>query len=374
MTDDRPYLLLTPGPLSTTRRVKEAMLRDLSTWDDDYKSIVQRVRRGVLELATDEDAGERFSTVLMQGSGSFVVESAIGSFVPEGGRLCVMRNGAYGDRIVQIAECLGLGILDLHYAETQPLDAERLDEALSENRCSAVMAVHCETTTGMLNPLDGIGEICRRHGVHFFVDAMSSFAGLPMTMDSLGADVLISSSNKCVQGVPGFGFAVVAKDLLQLSEGWARSVSLDMNAQWRVLEEGQGKFRFTSPTHTVLAFDEALRELEDEGSVTARHERYAGNQRALVAGMRELGFRTLLPDEIQSPIITAFHDPIDAGYAWRVFYDDLKQRGFVIYPGKVTGADTFRIGSIGDVHLRDVGQLLSAIGTVVETRGWRVSD
>ncbi len=361
MDGDIPYLLLTPGPLTTTRSVRQAMLRDYSTWDVDYNSLVNDVRRRLARLASDSD---EFTTVLMQGSGTFSVEATLGSVIPPDGCLLVVNNGAYGARIKAIAERLRIATVEAAFPETEPPDVGTIDAILRQHpEVTHVAMVHCETTTGMLNPAAEVGAVAMQHGKRFILDAMSSFGGMAMSMESESADFLISSANKCVQGVPGFGFVIARQSELERTEGWARSVSLDLYDQWQTMESGGGKWRFTSPTHTVRAFAQALDELDQEGGVAARQQRYVANQRRLVAGMRELGFETLLPDALHSPIITSFLFPA-ASFDFQQFYDDLKARRFVIYPGKVTNADTFRIGTIGNVHPADIDELLSAIGEV----------
>jgi len=353
-----PYLLLTPGPLSTTSSVKEVMLRDWCTWDRDYNNIVQQIRAELVALATPS-AG--FTAVLMQGSGTFSVEATLTSAVPPTGKLLVLANGAYGDRMGEIARRIGLSLRIESFGEISPVDPERVHQVLAEDQdITHVAVVHCETTTGMLNPVDAIGAVVKAFGKIYIVDAMSSFGGIPIDINSLEADYLISSANKCIQGVPGFGFVVARTEILERCEGNARSLSLDLYDQWRTMEEGGGKWRFTSPTHVVRAFAQALEELQQEG-LDNRCQRYAVNQRCLVEGMRQLGFTTLLPDSLQSPIITSFHSPAEADYSFTAFYKALKQQRFVIYPGKVTVADTFRIGNIGDVYPGDIDQLLVAV-------------
>jgi len=356
---DNPYLLLTPGPLSTTKTVKAVMLRDWCTWDDDYHELVQGIRAKLLGLASGR-AG--YTAVLMQGSGTFAVESCIGTAVPADGKLLVLANGAYGDRIVRIAEYLGIAVAVNNSGEVQPPDLDALAKTLEEEpQLTHVAAVHCETTTGMLNPVKEIGRVVKSSGKIYIVDAMSSFGGIPMDMADLGADFLISSANKCIQGVPGFGFVLAWQEELEKTRGRARSLSLDLYDQWEVMERGRGKWRFTSPTHVVRAFAQALIELDGEGGIGARYRRYRENHRILVEGMRNLGFACLLPDEYQSPIITAFLSPGHPAYNFRRFYGELKTRGFVIYPGKVTVADTFRMGTIGDVGPADTRRLLKAV-------------
>jgi putative phosphonoacetaldehyde dehydrogenase/2-aminoethylphosphonate--pyruvate transaminase len=362
--DENPYLLLTPGPLSTTPSVKRVMMRDWCTWDDDYNvGIVQVIRKKLVQIATAAvDREDRFTTVLMQRSGTFSVESVIGSVIPADGKLLVLANGAYGQRLAKIAARLKISLQVQDSGETSPPDGLLLEKALADDKSiTHVALVHGETTTGMLNPLDGIAAAVKSAGRILIVDAMCTFGGVPVDVDQLGIDFIISSANKCIQGVPGFGFIVAKRESLLATEGRARSLSLDLFDQWKTMEEWSGKWRFTSPTHTVRAFAQALEELDEEGGVMARHQRYTQNQRVLTEGMAALGFRSLCPADFQSPIITAFHYPETTKFEFKRFYTLLKQKGFVIYPGKVTDVNTFRIGTIGDVDEQAIRELLEAI-------------
>jgi 2-aminoethylphosphonate-pyruvate transaminase len=335
------------------------MLGDWCTWDDDYHQIVQAIRQKLVDLAT---TSEGYSSVLMQGSGTFTVESVLGTVVPADGKLLVLANGAYGQRMAEIALRLRIPVVVHDSGElARPSLTLLRDTLLDDKAITHVAVVHCETTTGMLNPVNQIGEIVKHFGRVYVVDAMSSFGGIPMDLSALGADFLISSANKCLQGVPGFGFVIARREELEKTRGWARSLSLDLYNQWETMEKHSGKWRFTSPTHVVRAFAEALRELDEEGGIEPRHARYRANQHLLVAGMQELGFRCLLPREYQSPIITAFYSPQHPLYDFKRFYDELKSRGFVIYPGKVTTLDSFRIGSIGDILPEDIERLLAEV-------------
>ena len=368
---DTQYLLLTPGPLTTTRTVRESMMQEYSTWDVDYNGIVQSIRTRLVELATSDAANpDTHTAVLMPGSGTFTVESVVGSVIPSDGKLLVLNNGAYGARITTIARMLKVDTVELGQAEIEPTDLGQVEQMLVDDPAiTHVAMVHCETTTGMLNPVEAVGEIVRRLGRVFILDAMSSFGGIPMSMELTGANYLISSANKCIQGVPGFGFVVADRAMLEATEGWSRSHSLDLFDQWREMETNGGKWRFTSPTHVVSAFARALDELKDEGGIEARHTRYVANQKTMVKGMRALGFRTLLGEDLQSPIITSFYYPDDAEFEFQKFYDALKSRGFVIYPGKVSHAQCFRIGSIGDVQPEDMTELVGRISEVIDELG-----
>ena len=364
---DTQYLLLTPGPLTTTRTVREAMMEEYSTWDVDYNNIVESIRNSLVRLAVRDDVNlGSFTSVLMPGSGTFSVESVVGSVIHPDGKLLVLNNGAYGARVATISRMLGIETVELSQVETELTNLNAVEKILIEDPAiSHVAMVHCETTTGMLNPAEAVGEIVRRLGRIYILDAMSSFGGIPISMESTGAHYLISSANKCVQGVPGFGFVIADRAQLEAAKGFARSHSLDLYDQWWEMESKGGKWRFTSPTHVVNAFACALEELDAEGGVQARYNRYLNNHKSLVEGMRSLGFKTLINDEFQSPIITSFHCPDLAAFDFQNFYDALKGYGFVIYPGKVSNADCFRIGTIGDVYKDDVLELLKKIEDVM---------
>lgn len=357
---DNPYLLLTPGPLSCTKGVRAALLRDWCTWDHDYnEGVVQNIRRRLVGLAARR--AEDYTVVLLQGSGSFAVEACLGSAVPPEGRLLIIANGAYGRRMARIASALKLPFQELAGPETSPPSLEALVRALDgRTEISHVALVHCETTTGLLNPLAEIAAVVKARGKTLIVDAMSSFGGLEFDAGELGLDFVISSANKCLQGAPGFAFVIARRDELEKCRGLARSYCLDLHDQWREMDQ-TGKWRFTSPTHIVRALLEALDELAAEGGVAARYARYAENQRLMAAGLQGLGFETLLPNHLQSPIITAFKYP-EPSFDFHDFYLRVKARGFVLYPGKVTQTDTFRVGSIGDVQPADMRRLIAVVG------------
>jgi 2-aminoethylphosphonate-pyruvate transaminase len=345
------------------------MLRDYCTWDREYNDLVTDIRRRLVRLATANDtrgpADETYTVVLMQGSGTFAVEAVIGSAIPPAGRLLVLNNGAYGQRMAQIAARLRIECVELQHSEVEPADPARVDAALRHDlRITHVALVHCETTTGMLNPAAEVGQLVRRYGKTFILDAMSSFAGIPFTIGDVGAHYLISSANKCIQGVPGFGVIIADRAELAKTKGWARSLSLDLYDQWHEMETKGGKWRYTSPTHAVRAFATALDELDEEGGIAARHRRYRENHRVLVEGMERQGFRPLLAAEHRSPIITSFLYPDDASFKFEAFYDALKQRGFVIYPGKISQAETFRVGTIGHVFPHDFERLIECVQDV----------
>ena len=362
---EKPYLLLTPGPLTTSNEVRLAMLKDWCTWDKEYNNLVQDVRKRLVELA--EASPEKYTAVLMQGSGSFGVEAVIGTVVPKDGKLLVLANGAYGNRMGEIAQVLNINYRIEKFGDKEGINLERVREILEEDKdITHLSVVHSETTSGILNPITEIGKLAKDFGKIYIVDAMSSFGGVKIEIEKTGADFMISSSNKCIQGVPGFSFIICKKSELEKCAGQARSLALDIYSQWKVMEEQNGKWRFTSPTHTVRAFYQAMLELEKEGGIEAREKRYRTNNRILREGMRELGFETLISDELQSPIITTFLAPKSEKYSFERFYLNLKKAGFVIYPGKVTDVESFRIGNIGEVYPEDIYALLKAIKNAIE--------
>jgi 2-aminoethylphosphonate-pyruvate transaminase len=362
----RDKLLFTPGPLTTSQSVKQAMLHDAGSWHFEFNMVVREIRQKLLALAGLAPA-DGYEVVLMQGSGTFGVESVLGSVIPPQGKLLVLANGAYGERLAQMAACLRIEHQVLRSAENAAPSPSQVEELLSrDSRFTHVAVVHCETTTGLLNPIKEIGEVVCRRGLRYIVDAMSSFGGIPIDLKASGIDYLISSANKCVEGVPGFSFIFARRaDLLQ-TEGSARSLSLDLLAQLKGFEKN-GQFRYTPPTHAILAFRQALAELELEGGIAARAYRYAANHRCLLAGMKQLGLEAYLPPHLQSYIITAFPYPKKKAFHFQTFYERLSDLGFIIYPGKLTAVDTFRIGTIGRIFETDMDQLVHAISKVMET-------
>lgn len=356
-------LLFTPGPLTTSQTVKQAMLRDLGSRDALFIDLVRDVRRRLLRIGEVADAG--YTAVPMQGSGTFAIESVFASAIPPDGRVLILVNGAYGQRMGAICKALRIDHTLRTWPEHAPVDAAGAEEALTAGeKYTHLAVVHCETTTGIMNPVLKLGALARQHGLRYIVDAMSSFGAVPLNIAAARIDYLVSSANKCIEGVPGFGFVIAREEALEESAGWARSVSLDLYAQWKGLD-ASGQFRFTPPTHALLAFHQALLELEWEGGVTARGARYAQNHEALVAGMRAMGFTEYIEPSRQGYIITSFRYPDHPNFAFETFYEHLSARGCVIYPGKVSDADCFRIGNIGRLHPGDIGHLLADIRAVM---------
>jgi 2-aminoethylphosphonate-pyruvate transaminase len=357
-------ILFTPGPLTTSQTVKQAMLRDLGSRDTAFIGLVGDIRDRLVILAGASTSD--YTTVPIQGSGTFGVEAVISSAVPPAGKILVVVNGAYGKRIVQMVKVHRIEHLVYEVPENQSPSPAEIEKIVSADPAITTIAiVHCETTTGMINPIEAVGAIARTHGKRLIVDAMSSFGAVPINVPGIGIDYIVSSANKCIEGVPGFSFAVCRLAALKETKGWSRTLSLDLFAQWQGLETTK-QFRFTPPTHAMLAFHQALLELEMEGGIAARAARYRQNHDILLTGMTRLGFEPYLPPDQQGYIITSFRSPTHPRYDFETFYRLLNDRGYVIYPGKVSDADCFRIGHIGRILESDVRDLLAAIDDVME--------
>ena len=360
------YKLLTPGPLTTTETVKNEMLFDHCTWDDDYKAITQQIRKKLLKLAHADE--KEYTVVLMQGSGTFGVESVVTSSVGPDEKILVCANGAYGERMAQIAKQAGKQVVVYHQDYDKVPDAEVVAKMLEEDPAiTHVGMIHSETTSGILNDIAAVGQVVKTAGRTFLVDGMSSFGGVDIDVPGIGIDFIISSANKCVQGVPGFSYIICRRDALMACEGKCQSLSLDLYDQWKTMEV-DGKWRFTSPTHVVLAFAKALEELEEEGGIPAREQRYRDNNQHLIERMRQMGIRTYIDSTHQGPIITTFYYPDHAQFDFEEMYQYIKDRGYAIYPGKVTDADTFRIGNIGEIYLEDIDKVCDIMEEFFQTK------
>ena len=359
-------ILLTPGPLTTSASVKQAMLRDWGSRDGDFILLNRRIRDRLVAMAGAE---RTHVCVPLQGSGTFAIEATIGTLVPPGGRLLVLVNGAYGRRMVRIAGIAGRAVRAIEWPEDTPVSPAALDLALADDPAiTHVAVVHCETTSGILNPLDEIAHVCARQYRPLLVDAMSSFGALPIDAERASLDAVVASSNKCLEGVPGIGFALIRREALEAAAGNAHSLSLDLHDQWRGLE-ANGQWRFTPPTHVLAALDQALDEHQAEGGVAGRGARYRRNHQVLTDGMAALGFATLVPHHLQAPIIVTFLMPTETRFVFAEFYDRLREKGFAIYPGKLAMADSFRIGCIGRIGAAEMEAAVAAVGQVMDEMG-----
>ncbi|MFP6759003.1 MAG: 2-aminoethylphosphonate--pyruvate transaminase [Alphaproteobacteria bacterium] len=359
--NDETPLLLTPGPLTTSRRTRNAMLRDWGSRDTDFIALTGRIREMVTALCDGEPS---HTCVPIQGSGTFAVEAMLGTMIPPDGGVLIAVNGAYGRRMAEIVRKLGRHAAIVEGPEDAPMDVAALERSLAETSGLTHLAVvHCETTSGILNSIEKVAACATDHGLALLIDAMSSFGALPLRCRSLGAQAIAASANKCLEGVPGVGLVIADKAALAATAGNAPSLSLDLHDQWRGFESN-GQWRFTPPTHVLAALGAALEQLIEEGGPPARLARYSDNCRRLIAGMEALGFRLFLAQEDQAPIIVTFHIPTDKSFVFKDFYQQLHNRGVVIYPGKVTGAETFRIGCIGAIDGHDIDRALKAVGEV----------
>jgi 2-aminoethylphosphonate-pyruvate transaminase len=359
-------LLLTPGPLTTAKSVKEVMVRDWGSRDATFLGINKEVLERLPEVA---NARATHATVPMPGSGTFAVEAMLTTFVPRMGKALLLINGAYGQRAKRICEIAARSISVHETPEDTLPDLAEVERILkADATITHVFAVHCETTSGILNPIAEIGALVEQHGRGLLIDAMSAFGALPLDATKTKFDAVAASSNKCIEGVPGLGFVICREAALAETKGNATTLVLDLHDQWQCLLR-TGQYRFTPPTHVIVAFHKALEEFWSEGGQPGRGKRYAQNCRVLIEGMRELGFKTLLPDHLQAPIIVTFHMPKESKFVFQCFYDKLKERGYVIYPGKLTVADSFRIGCIGRLNEEHMRGALAAVAEVLSELG-----
>jgi 2-aminoethylphosphonate-pyruvate transaminase len=360
-----PYLL-TPGPLTTSATVKQAMLHDYGSRDSTFIEINAHILDRLVDIV---DGADTHVCVPLQGSGTFVVEAMIGCFVPADGKLLILINGAYGHRIARICDYYQRDYLIQESLEDVPIDTGELDNTLAQDTdIGHVVMVYCETTTGILNPIREISEIVARHQRGLLIDAMSAFGALPLDANEIVFDALVASSNKCLEGSPGMGFCIARESAMQKTQGNSPSLSLDLYDQWQAMIKNK-QWRFTPPTHVLLAFDQALKEFEAEGGVSGRGGRYRENGDLLISGMRAMGFKTLLPDDLQAPIIITFHMPTNPEFDFDAFYDGLRSQGYVIYPGKLTVAESFRMGCIGRLNLEQMQGALDAVKVMLQQFG-----
>jgi 2-aminoethylphosphonate-pyruvate transaminase len=359
-------LLLTPGPLTTSKSVKEVMVHDWGSRDATFLRINGEVLEGLPAVV---NGGDAYVTVPIQGSGTFAVEAMLTTFVPPKGKVLVLINGAYGHRAKRILDIAKRKAVVHETPEDTPPNLQKVEAILKRSKdITHVFAVHCETTSGILNPVHEIGTLAARYGKAYLVDSMSAFGALPLDAVKAHADAIAASSNKCIEGVPGLGFVICRKAALPALKGNATTLVLDVHDQWANFEK-TGQYRFTPPIHVIVSFHQALKEFQTEGGQKGRGARYADNGKALIDGMRGLGFQTLLADRLQAPIIITFRMPQHPKFVFQTFYDALKDRGYVIYPGKLTVADSFRIGCIGRLYPKDMQGAVSAVREVLDEMG-----
>ena len=366
MTTHREAVLLTPGPLTTSLRTKLAMLKDWGSWDSDFIAITARVRQSLLDIVHGHDS---HVVVPLQGSGTFSVEAAVATVVPRNGHVLVLDNGAYCKRAAKLTHLMGRRTTVVPFAEDAAISPEVLQtHLLADKSITHVVMIHCETGAGVLNPLQAVADVCQAHGKGLIVDAMSSFAALEIDARKVHFDALVAASGKCLEGVPGMGFVFIRKAILPQCEGNNSSLAMDLHDQYFYMEK-TGQWRFTPPTHVLVALNEAIAQFEEEGGQTARLKRYQSNCRTLVDGMAALGFKPFLDPAIQAPIIVTFHAPADPRYQFKTFYDIAKKNGFILYPGKLTQVETFRVGCIGAIGPAEMAQAVHAVALTLKEMG-----
>ena len=366
MKTHREAVLLTPGPLTTSLRTKLAMLKDWGSWDSDFIAITARVRQSLLDIVHGHDS---HVVVPLQGSGTFSVEAAVATVVPRNGHVLVLDNGAYCKRAAKLTHLMGRRTTVVPFAEDAAISPEVLQtHLLADKSITHVVMIHCETGAGVLNPLQAVADVCQAHGKGLIVDAMSSFAALEIDARKVHFDALVAASGKCLEGVPGMGFVFIRKAILPQCEGNNCSLAMDLYDQYIYMEK-TGQWRFTPPTHVLVALNEAIAQFEEEGGQAARLKRYQSNCRTLVDGMAALGFKPFLDPAIQAPIIVTFHAPADPRYQFKTFYDIAKKNGFILYPGKLTQVETFRVGCIGAIGPVEMAQAVHAVALTLKEMG-----
>ena len=363
---DRDKILLTPGPLTTTLRTKLAMLKDWGSWDADFNAVTASIRQSLLAIIHGADS---HVVVPLQGSGTFSVEAAVATLVPVDGHVLVLDNGAYCKRAAKLTTMMGRRCTVLPFDDAQQVSAKALDVQLAADKTiTHVLMIHCETGAGVLNPLPAVADVCQRHGKGLLVDAMSSFAAIEIDARKIRFDALIAASGKCLEGVPGMGFVFIRKAVLDACAGRSQSLAMDLHDQYTYMEKTT-QWRFTPPTHVVVALHEAIAQFEAEGGQPARLARYTNNYQTLVTAMAALGFKPFLDPAIQAPIIVTFHAPADSKYDFKTFYAAARARGFILYPGKLTQIETFRVGCIGAIGQVEVEQAVHAVALALADMG-----
>lgn len=360
-------ILLNPGPCTTSEQVKRALLMpDLCPREHEFGTLLSAVRSKLPRVAHGVTT---HTAVLLAGPGTAAMESCLTSVLGQGDGALIVDNGAYGRRAEQIALAYGIPHLTLKLEWTQRADAERIEAALKEHpSLTHCYFVHHETTTGMLNPLADIVDVCRRRGVITIVDAMSSLGGVPLDLRRSPADFVISSANKCLQGFPGLSLVLAERSALARTAGLPRrSFTLHLHDNWHS-QERDGEFLYTPPVQVLNALDVALDELFAEG-LEARHRRYAACYDALHSGMRALGFAALLPEAWHSRLLTTYREPNHPAWSFDAMHDDLYEQGITVYPGKLTNARTFRLANIGNLVPADLNLFLHCLRDHMVSRG-----
>ena len=365
-------LLLIPGPVRTHPDVRAAMAADIAPWDNDFRPVYAGIRERVRAVAGGVE-GEH-ATLPLQGCGHFILEAAVRTFVPPGRKLLVPMNGAYAERAARLVREAGREVVALPGKDTRPVTAAEVGAALERDPgIGHVLMVHHETGSGIVNDPAAIGPVVRAAGHRMILDSVSAFGALPFSLrDHPECDAVIFTSGKCLEGMPGIGFAVARIDRVLASAGNAGSWSFDLHDVYaHALRTGWGSFRFTPPVQALCAFAVALDLYAREGGQPARLARYAENARVLYDGVLNLGLRPYLERRHQGPVIVTVHQPAHPAWALQRFVDELKARGVLISNFSNTEAPTFRVGCIGAVAPAEMRGAVAAMGEALEAMGVR---
>lgn len=358
--------LLTPGPVTVAMEVKRQMLTDRSANSRVMIDMIAWIRSYLLEIC---NGTAKYECVPLQGSATYAVEAVFQTLVPRGSSVLIIDNGAYGTRMANIAEALGLRVTRLSFGLTPLPSAADIEAALRRDPAIEYVSLcHVETSTGAQNPIEDIAAVAHAHGKKVIIDAVASFGGLPIDVEVLRPEAVILSPNKCLEAVPGMGIVIARRDLLEASKGRSPSPCLDLHDQWDFLQKN-GFFRWTPPTHVLAALAESLRAHKAEGGIAPRHARYRGHWTRLVAAMRARGFSTLLPDADNAPIVTSFHVLDDPRFSFQSLFDALEKRGVIIFPGNFPAVGTFRIGVMGDLRTADIDYIIASIDAALAEMG-----
>ena len=351
-------LLFTPGPLTTSKRTKKSMLIDYGSWDDDFNEITNKIRSKLVKIVNGNNT---YTCTPIQGSGSFGVEAMFINFVKKNEKILILINGAYGERIKKICNYHKIKNASFKWKEDEPLNLTILEKRLKTDPSIKNLAfVHCETSTGILNPINEVSKLCKKYKINLLIDAMSTFGAIQIDAKKIKFKALAASSNKCIEGVPGMAFVISKISDLKGSRGNSDNLCMDLYDQWDYMQR-TGRWRYTPPTHVAVAFLEALNQFEKEGGLISRNKKYSNNLDALLTGMKSLGFKSLLAKKDQSPIIVTFIAPQSKKFNFKNFYQFLKNRGYIIYPGKMSKIDSFRIGCIGQINPNIIRKLVKVI-------------
>jgi len=365
-------LLLLPGPVQTRPEVRAAAAQDYAPWDNDFRVVYAEIRERVLAIAGGIP-GEH-ATLPLQGCGHFLMEAALRTFVPPGGKVLIPQNGAYADRALRLAREAGRQVVVLPGPDTRGVTAEEVAAALAADPAIGHVAmVHNETGSGIVNDPAVIGPVVRAAGRRLILDSVSAFGVLPLRLaDHPEVDAVLFTSGKCLEGLPGIGFAVARVDRVTAAAGHAGSWSFDLSDVYQhALRVGWGSFRFTPPVQALAAFRVALDLYEAEGGQVARLARYRENARVLYDGVRALGLTPYLDWSEQGPVVITVHQPADPAFALQPCVDALKARGVLISNFYNSRASSFRIGCIGAVTPEDMRRAVAAIGGALEDLGVR---